>query len=112
MESKMLKKIFYLDLPINSSMLNDICGLLGAVVNCYFPGYLSDRSCTTPVTNVRRNQCGQIIYTSSIAQHLATKKIYLSDAPTQMISNEILKKNIFHPKLQGQICQLRSLRIW
>jgi hypothetical protein len=70
MESPMLQKIFALNVPINTSMLNEISDRLTIALGRAFPAYLLE-GCTEKNTGMKRiNDCRRIGYIDNTVHRL------------------------------------------
>jgi hypothetical protein len=95
MESPMLQKIFALNVPINTSMLNEISDLLMIALEHAFSAYLLEPSVDRNTGVQRITGCRRIGYMSTVVYRLNNVAPY-SSASLQVICDGFQsKKNSF-----------------
>jgi hypothetical protein len=95
MESPMLQKIFALNVPINTSMLNEISDQLMIALGHAFPAYSLER-CADQNTGVKRmTDCRQIGYIDNTVHRLNNITFDSSGGLQLVCDSSHSKKNSF-----------------
>lgn len=95
MESPMLQKIFALNVPINTSMLNEISDQLMIALGHAFPAYLLGGSADRNIGMKRITDCRQIGYIDTTAYRLNNIAPDFSKGLSLVCDSFKLKKNSF-----------------
>ncbi len=91
----MLQKIFALNVPINTSMLNEISDQLTIALGHTFPAYLLERSADQNTGMKRMTDCRQISYIDNTVHRLKNITPYSSEDLQLICDGFQLKKNSF-----------------
>jgi hypothetical protein len=95
MEFPMLQKIFILNVPINTSMLNEISDRLKIALGYAFPAYLLECDANRNTNMKRMMGCQKVCYADATVHRLKNIIPDLSEDLPLSFDNFKLKKNSF-----------------